>query len=191
MTTYNVPFHVPHIDFRQHGNWIMLLGLGLIVLGIIALGAAVAATYLSVMALGTIMVIAGVINCIRATATSRQTGFFVELLTGLLYLFVGLVVLSNPGIAALTLTLVMAVLFLVGGLFRIVTSLVYQFQNWEWLLISGVVSGILGLVIITGWPVDALWVVGLFVAVDLIVYGWWTLFLGSAGRNEPRQKDVV
>jgi acyl dehydratase len=74
-------------------------------------------------------------------------------------------------ITAEVLTLVMALFFFVGGLFQIVDSAVLGFSGWGWHLIDGLITIVLGLMILAQWPASGLWVIGLFVGIDLIFYG--------------------
>jgi uncharacterized membrane protein HdeD (DUF308 family) len=88
-----------------------------------------------------------------------------------------------PVITAEVLTLVMALFFLVGGLFQIVGSVVLEFSGLGWHLIDGVITIALGLMILGQWPASGLWVIGLFIGIDLIFYGlaWIAIAVGLRG----------
>jgi uncharacterized membrane protein HdeD (DUF308 family) len=55
--------------------------------------------------------------------------------------------------------------------------------NWFWPLLGGVVSIILGAIIMANWPVSGLWIIGLFVSVELIVNGWSYIFVALAAKR--------
>ena len=79
----------------------------------------------------------------------------------------------------------LAVLFLVVGLFRIAVALIDQLPSWGWLLFNGIVTVLLGLAIWRQWPASGLWVVGMLVGIELIVNGvtWSVLAVGVRTRQ--------
>ena len=88
--------------------------------------------------------------------------------------------LRQPVLAAEGLTLVLAAAYLAGGMFRIVFALVERFPSWGWVLLNGIITLLLGIAIWGQWPASGLWVLGLFVGIDLIVNGatWLALAVG-------------
>ena len=88
-------------------------------------------------------------------------------------------------LAAEVLTLILAVAFLVGGSVRIVVVLTERFSAWPWVLLNGVVTLLLGILIWRQWPESSLWVIGLFVGIDLIFNGWSWVMLALAVRAIP------
>ena len=73
---------------------------------------------------------------------------------------------------------------LVGGLFRIIGSLMYQFPHWGWTLVGGIINLALGIMIWEQWPEASLWVIGLFIGIDLIFTGWtWVMLALSVKRR--------
>jgi uncharacterized membrane protein HdeD (DUF308 family) len=109
-------------------------------------------------------------------------GFALHLLAAGLYLLTGLFMLEDPERAAAVLTLLIAAGFLVGGLLRTIFSLVERFHGWPWVVLHGVVDLVLGIIILSGWPGSSLWVIGLFLGIDLIFHGWSWVALGLAVR---------
>jgi uncharacterized membrane protein HdeD (DUF308 family) len=82
--------------------------------------------------------------------------------------------------SAEVLTMFMAMFFLVGGLFQVVGSIAVALPGWGWQVADGLITMVLGLLILSGWPASGLWVIGLFIGIDLIFYGlaWIALALG-------------
>src|SRR5262249_32460237 len=99
-----------------------------------------------------------------------------------LYLLTGLFMLEDPVRAAAVLTLLLAASFIVGGVLRVVFSLVVRFPAWPWVLLNGVVDLVLGFLIWNGWPESSLWVIGRFVGIDLIFHGVGWVMLGLGVR---------
>jgi uncharacterized membrane protein HdeD (DUF308 family) len=73
--------------------------------------------------------------------------------------------------------------FLASGLFRLVSSLVIHLPGWGWYTLDGTITFILGILLLTEWPVSGLWAIGLFVGIDLVFYGWAWITLGLQLRQ--------
>jgi uncharacterized membrane protein HdeD (DUF308 family) len=169
--------------FRQHRVWFSVLGVGLILLGIAALAASALTTMISVLFLGWLLVIGGVVRVVHAFWARPWGGVFAHLVAGVLSLVVGLLFLTRPIIAELALTLLVALLFVVGGLFRVNIALLWRFPAWGWVVYDGVLSLVLGFVIWIAWPESALWVIGVLVGIDLLFKGWSCLMFALAART--------
>jgi uncharacterized membrane protein HdeD (DUF308 family) len=110
-------------------------------------------------------------------------GFLLELLSAILYLVVGVLLLVNPVAGALALTVVLAVFLIVEGIFKFIMALrVRDHRGWGWLLASGILSAILGVLIWAQWPASGLWVIGLLVGIQLLFTGWSLVMLALAAR---------
>ncbi len=173
-------------ELKRNWGWFLGLGIALVLLGTIALGASVATTIASVLLFGWLLIIGGLLEGIHAFWREKGWGgFFIDLLTGILYVVVGFLMVANPAETALTLTLLIALFLMFSGIFRIVTALIVRFPHWGWLLLNGVVNLILGVAIWRRWPWDGLWVIGLFIGIDLIFNGWSLIMLGLAAKKIP------
>ena len=168
---------------RKQWNWFLALGIILMVLGILAIGASTIATVASMVFLGALLLIGGAVQ-IGYTFTIREwSGFFLSLLSGILYAVVGFFLVVHPTAGALSLTLLLAAFYIVGGIFRIIGAATMQFEQWGWALFSGIIKLALGLLIWVGWPATGLWVFGLFIGIDLLFYGWFWVLLSLTARN--------
>lgn len=172
---------------RRNWAWALALGITLIVLGMVALYAAVFTTVVSVILFGWLLIIGGALQTAHGCWRRQWSGFFIDLLTGVLYLVVGFMLVSQPVEGAEALTLMLAVALVFIGAMRIVVSLTSHFQHWVWLLLNGVVTLVLGIIIWQGWPVSGLWVIGLFIGIDMLFYGWALVMLAVGVRNLPPQ----
>ena len=101
----------------------------------------------------------------------KWAGFFLHLLVALLFGIAGALMVFRPVISAEAVTFVMAIFFMVGGLYQLFASIWSHLPGWGWGAANGVVSTVLGVLLLTQWPVSGLWVIGLFVGIDLILYG--------------------
>ncbi len=163
--------------------WLMGVGLVFIVLGAIALTSAAFTTLVSIVLLGSILLVSGVMQVIQSLSTRNWHGFFLYTLVGVLNTVVGIIFVTNPGASALSLTLVLATFFMAAGLFKIISALTHNFEHWSWLLLNGLVTLLLGILIVRQWPVSGLWVIGTFIGIELIVSGWTALMLALRVRN--------
>ncbi len=154
--------------------WILMLvfGVVLIALGVAAMSAMFIATLATVLVLGILFLTGGVVDIVNAFWARRWRGFWVNLLVGILYLVMGFLMTQRPLASAAAFTLMIAAVLFVGGFFRIAITLIERFHGWVWGLINGVISVVLGVMIWREWPDSALWVIGLFVGIDMMFAGW-------------------
>jgi uncharacterized membrane protein HdeD (DUF308 family) len=169
------------------GKWIWLVGLGiaLIVLGTILLGSPVMATLATVTALGVLILAGGVIEIVGAFWCQEWSGFFLALLSGILGLVVGLMLLGNPIQGGITLTVLLASFLFVGGIFKAVAAIAHRFESWGWLLLSGVIDVVLGVLIWRELPSSGLTIIGLLVGISLIFRGVSWLMVGFTLKRIP------
>jgi uncharacterized membrane protein HdeD (DUF308 family) len=170
---------------RRNWGWFLALGIALIVLGTLGLGYAALLTFTSVLFFGILLLFSSVFQLVNAFQSRQWSGFFLHLLAGVLELIVGLFAVTHPLEAGVELTLVLAVFLIVGGIFRIVGSVMLQFPNWGWALLGGVISVLLGLMLWRQWPWSGVVFIGLCVAIDLIFHGWGWVMFALAIRSRP------
>ena len=172
-------------ELRSHWGWFVALGVVLLVLGFIAFGHLVIATVASVFYLGALMVIGAVAQIIHAFRVKRWGGFFFWLLSGLLYGAAGVLAFYNPALVAAALTLVLAVALIASGILRVWSGFRLRPEpGWGWLLASGVITTLAGIVVAIGWPVNTLWLLGLVLAIDLTFQGVGAIAFGLALKGQ-------
>jgi uncharacterized membrane protein HdeD (DUF308 family) len=88
-----------------------------------------------------------------------------------------------PLAAAESLTLMLAATFLIGGMYRMIVAAVERFPSWGWVLFNGIVTFLLGIAVWRQWPESGLWVLGMFVGIDLIMNGMTWSVLAVGVRN--------
>lgn len=168
---------------RHNWRWVLASGLAFVSLGSLAFGYSVLVTLASVFVLGWALVFGGIFQSIHAFKVSQWSGFLLELLLAILYVVVGLVMVTHPEAGAMSLTLLIGAFFLVGGLYRIFAGTTLHPPDRAWLFLSGVVTLVLGLLIWAEWPASGLWVIGLFVAIDMIFSGTRLIMLALNVRS--------
>jgi uncharacterized membrane protein HdeD (DUF308 family) len=172
-------------EVRKHSTWFLVVGIALVILGMVAIGYTVEMTIVSVMFLGVLLLIAGLFQVVHGFTRRPWSGFFVNLLGGALYAVAGFVMVANPARAAVILTLLIAIILIFAGLLRLVIALSTQLHHRGWLILNGAISIVLGLMIWDAWPVSGLWVIGLFIGIDMIFDGWTEIMLALSARRLP------
>jgi uncharacterized membrane protein HdeD (DUF308 family) len=161
----------------------LVMGIALILVGAAAIGAQVFATLATILVLGILLIAGGVVELISAFGTTCWKGCGTHLLSGALYLVLGFLMINNPLNAAAVLTLVLGVMLMAGGLVRILAAVSQRFHGWAWALLNGVISLFLGIVIWRGWLEQSLFIIGLFVGIDMVFSGWSWVLTALAIRN--------
>jgi uncharacterized membrane protein HdeD (DUF308 family) len=166
---------------RAKWGWIVALGVVYLVAGFIALGSVAMATVASVFVVGVMMIVAGVAEVISAFQIKTWGRFLLWVLLGLLYVVAGFVTFQNPLLAAVLLTLILGASLVASGIMRIILAFSMKRETpWIWVALSGVITLLLGGLILARWPVSSLYILGLFLGIDLIVAGasWIGIGLG-------------
>jgi uncharacterized membrane protein HdeD (DUF308 family) len=172
-------------ELRPRWGWFLALGIGLVIIGTIALFIMPAATMGTVLVLGWLLVISGVVEAIHAFRMRRWGGIFLHLLAGILGILIGLLVVTHPVAGALAWTLLFASFFAVIGLFRLIAAIRLKFPNWGWAVFDGAITLVLGILLWVQWPWSGLWFLGFAVGVSLILRGWSYVMLALASHSFP------
>lgn len=176
-------------SIKENWAWFLSLGILLILLGIGIIGSSYYATIFSMILFGIFLMGAGVVQIFHAFLARKWSGLFLSLFLGLLYIITGFLCLAKPALAAMSITLWIAAFLLIAGLFRMIVSLILRFNEWSWVFFNGVVTFLLGLMIYFDWPLSGLWVIGIFIGVDLILAGWsWAILALSARKQNAELK---
>jgi uncharacterized membrane protein HdeD (DUF308 family) len=164
--------------------WLFFMfGMVSVFVGLMAIGSPHVITSKSVAIIGVLMLVVGTTEVIHAVMVRNLKSFAIHLLSATLYLIFGVFLLEGPVQAVAVLTLLLAASFFVGGLLRIIFSLIEQFPAWRWVMLHGVVDLFLGVLIWSGWPESSLWVIGLFIGIDLLFHGWSWIILSLSART--------
>lgn len=171
-------------ELRSKWGWFVALGILMLVVGGIALGNLLIATVASVYLVGIMMLIAGGAEIAHAFGVKTWGGFFLWLLGGLLYAIGGIIAFSNPLLAAGVLTLLLAASLIASGVARGWIGYKHWSHNGSgWIIAAAIITVLCGIVIAIGWPTNSLWVLGMFLAIDMIFQGWTSIALGLALKS--------
>jgi uncharacterized membrane protein HdeD (DUF308 family) len=188
MTTNALLVDVDNI--RHRWGWLMALGICMVILGTIALVITPAATLGTVLVLGWLLVISGLVEAIHAFSVRKWTGIFLHLIGGILGVLVGLLVVTHPVAGALAWTLLFASFFTVVGMFRLITAVRLKFPKWGWAAFDGGITLLLGLLLWMEWPGSGVWFIGFSVGISLLLRGWSYVMLAITMRSSPAKLEM-
>jgi uncharacterized membrane protein HdeD (DUF308 family) len=166
---------------RAKWGWIVALGVVYVFAGFVALGSVVMATVASVLIVGVMMIIAGAAEIINAFQIKSWGKFLIWALLGVLYIVAGFVTFENPLFAAVLLTLLLGASLVASGVVRLFLAFnMRREMPWIWVAFSAVITLLLGVLILARWPINSVYILGLFLGIDLVMAGagWIGLGLG-------------
>lgn len=178
---------------KKNWGWLLALGVVSIVLGTIGLYMTFALTLATVLLFGALMLVGGLLQLIQAFSCTGWKSVVGHVLIALLYCVAGILIIVDPVLASGVLTLVLAGILIAVGVIRFMMGIQQRkaVAGWYWSVMSGLVSILLGAMIVLQWPVSGLWVIGLFVAIELILNGWSYVFVALAARKAGRAESAA
>lgn len=174
----------PSDILRQASTWSIVCGALLVVLGVLAVGSPVLAAVAVNALIAWLIVLAGIVHLAFAFQARGAAGLLWRLLVGIAYVFFGVYLITHPALGVVSLTLVLASLFLVEGIFDI--ALFFRMRPMggsSWILVDGIVTLLLGLMIYLQWPSSSAWAIGTLVGVSLIISGVSRMMLSFTVRK--------
>lgn len=168
---------------HQNRGLSIFLGILLIIGGLIALSSKVLFSVTTFYLFGWILLVSGAAQFFGSFFSGSWSRFFILLLTGVLSFIVGAVIIINPAISIGTIAVLLGVVFMIDGIFKIATSISMRTDNWGWRIAYGIVVFLLGLYMFTLGPIANLWILGLIIGFQLILSG--VLMIANA-YTEPQ-----
>jgi uncharacterized membrane protein HdeD (DUF308 family) len=168
---------------RDYWLWFLILGVAIMMVGLAAISAPFLFTLTSVYVFGIMLLVGGIVQIVNAFLARSWQAFFVHVLIGVLNFVVGALMIEHPLQAILFFTLLLAVSFFVGGIARLIYGALNSFPGRGWVLLNGFITAVLGVMIWRQWPESSLWVIGLFLGIDLVFSGWSWVMLGFLVKN--------
>ena len=169
----------------SHWAWFLALGILLMVVGAIAISAAAFTTIVSVIFIGVLITIGGVVILLDSFKSwwGKWGGFLLHLLLGILYIAAGTMLINSPIMGSISITLLLGIFYIIVGTSRLVSSSSWKMARWGWGFFNGLITLLLGILILANWPASSLFIIGLFVGIDLFVAGWVYLMIALAAKN--------
>jgi uncharacterized membrane protein HdeD (DUF308 family) len=175
---------LPGTGLQKGGSFPLGWAILLIIVGFFALALPFEAGIAIAVVLAALVIVAGIAHLAGTFAARTTGGFFWRLLVGCAYLIAGVYLLVHPKASLVSLTLALAVLFFVEGIFHLVTWFhIRSAPGSVWLLFDGVVTLILAVMIWKSWPASAVWALGTIVGINLLMSGFARLMYSRANRS--------
>jgi uncharacterized membrane protein HdeD (DUF308 family) len=151
---------------------LLLMGIFLAILGVISIATPAVAGTAVIVVIGGLLLLAGVVQVVSGLRTEAGLSKLPPVILGVITAIAGLGVLGHPLLGLKFLTLLLAIFFTVEGIWKVIASFSYRpAAGWLALLLSGLVTLVLGILIYSEWPMSGLWAVGVLVGVDLLMTG--------------------
>ena len=171
-------------QIADNWGWFLALGILLVVAGMAAIAFPLLSTIATKIALGWIFLVAGVVIVLHGFSLQGWRGFVLSLLVGALYIVAGAWLAFFPLTGILTLTLLLAALFLAEGVLEVGMAMrVRPHEGWGWLLFSGLIAIAVGVMIAIQLPSSAAWAIGLLTGINLLSSGTSFIVLALVGRR--------
>jgi uncharacterized membrane protein HdeD (DUF308 family) len=169
----------------QNRGWFIALGVVLIVVGVVSMGAPFATTIVAKVFLGWLFLVAGISQATHAFFAQGWRGFVGDLLIGLLYTVVGVWLTFFPLAGIIGLTVLLAATFVIEGFLKFQIGLKIRPTNgWLWIIISGLIAIAAGILLVMGLPSTATWAIGLLVGVNILMSGVAFLLLAFGADKD-------
>lgn len=178
-------------EIRGFKTWSISLGVGLIVLGLLTIAVAGFTTLVTVIFLGLVLAVRGIVDVVHSVGSRHEKGFWWRLFGGTLSLVIGTLLLSRPVTGIVTLTFLIAVFLITAGLFRAIAAPIEHSDQWGWVMFGGIVSLILGFIVLSGWPVSSVWFVGLIIGIEILIQGIVMVTLPFAIRRVESKQHAI
>lgn len=191
MTTLNDYLAAGVEQIRRSWGWFLVVGILLSILGVTCIIKAQTATTFSILALGWVLAISGVLWLISSFYSFTSRGFFLHVLNAILRGVTGYLLIRHPDAGAEGITLLLASLFVVGGAFRTVAAGAIRFPRWGWTAFSGLVTVALGIYLLVIWPAASTYFVGIVIGVDLLFDGAALAGFAGALHSLPEVRSVA
>lgn len=163
---------------KQTSSWLIGLGIVMLLMGIAAIIEPFIATAAITWLLSWGLLFAGIIRIMYAIQSWQVPGSHIKLLLGILYLIGSLLLLTNLFGAKLALTFVLGCMLIIQGMLESIAAVKSRSDpGWEWMLLSGILAVIIGILILYRWPVNAQWLLGVLTGVSFLLTGLWMIML--------------
>lgn len=169
-------------NIQKNRGWLLALGILFLILGGLGMGMVVGLTLASMFFFGVLLIVAGISQGMDCFKEKYWQGVLWHAFISAFYIIGGILVIYDPFLASALITALLACVLIVIGFSRFFMALsVRRDKGWGWLLFAGLISILLGAMILMHWPMSGLWIIGLFIAIQLIVDGWAYIFLAVSG----------
>lgn len=171
----------------KNRSLLIILGIVTVIAGVFAMLNPLAGSIAVTLLTGWSFLLIGVLQVIAVFRETDWGARIWSLLLAVLAILAGISLVGNPLAGVISLTYLLAILFVVSGVFKLIAGLGMEAGNWKWLvLLSGALSLGLGILIFANFAEAALTTLGLLLGIQLISDGASMLGLAFAARQVER-----
>jgi uncharacterized membrane protein HdeD (DUF308 family) len=172
-------------SLKEHWQLFVIQGILLIILGALAVAAPVIASVAFAAFIGWLLFFAGVFRAVSLFRAPHAPGYWSSLLLSILTAILGLIIAVFPLQGAITLTMVLTAYFIVHGIssFALAFSIKGDTGRWVLLFLGGIIDLALAALVIAGWPSTSIFILGLYVGINLLFTGFALIFAALGARE--------
>jgi len=171
-------------EAKKNSGFLIFLGILTVIFGVVAIGSPLITGVAVAVFVGFLLLASGVARIVHALKSKQWgTGFWGTVI-GVLGVAAGLLMIFRPLVGLVTMTMLIAIYFLVDGISEIIAAFkIKPDQGWGWVFFNGIIAVALGLMIWRQWPVSGRWAIGLLVGIHILITGWSMIILGTGARR--------
>jgi len=172
---------------KKNARLAVIIGVIMLICGILAIGAPLAAGLSVTIFVGTLLLVGGIAQCFLAFQAGAFGKGVLIFIMGVLTTVAGFYLFQQPLAGLASITIFLAAYFVVMGIFELVSAFqVRPAEGWGLMLFNGIVTLLLGIMIWRQFPLSGAWAVGVLFGVKLILSGWSLIFIGRSVREEEK-----
>src|SRR5262249_28990712 len=171
--TYQASYPGVMETMRTNWGWFLALGIFFIVGGVVAILEPLITGVFIAAIVGAAIAVVGILQIIQAWQIRSWGGFALQLIIGIVLVLGGIDIWWNPIQGVITLTLFVALMFIIKGIFQVILGFrMRPHEGSGWIIAAGVTAVVAGVLILLQWPFSATYLIGTLAGISLIVSGW-------------------
>ena len=171
-------------EAKKNAGWLSILGVVEIIAGIMVIASPGIGGLAVAVMIGVMFLFAGVARLLTAFMADSFGSGALSFIWGLIVTMSGFYMATNPGIALVTLTIILSMVLFGDGLTRIIMGFQMKPESgWGWLAFGGTLSILFAIMIWRQFPLSGVWAIGTLVGISLMFSGITTLTIGRAAKK--------
>jgi uncharacterized membrane protein HdeD (DUF308 family) len=176
---------------KKNARVAVIVGILMVICGILAIGSPLVAGMSVTVVVGVMLLIGGIAQCFLAFQAGAFGKGLLIFVMGLLTAVAGFYLFNQPLAGLASITLILAAYFVVTGIAELIGAFqIKPAEGWGTMLLSGIITLVLGIMIWRQFPVSGAWAVGVLFGIKLLVGGWTLIFLGRGVRSAAKEAEA-
>lgn len=172
-------------SLKDHWQLFVIQGVLLVILGALAIAVPAIASVAVAAFVGWLLFFAGVMRAITLIRSPHAPGYWSSLLLAILTAILGIVLALFPISGAVTLTMLLTAYFIVHGIASFIFAFSVKGDTGRWVLLAlgGIIDLVLAALVIAGWPATGVFILGLYVGINMLFTGFALIFAALGARS--------